>query len=131
MNNLSTAFRRALSNYANFHGRASRATFWWWVLAVFLVLLVTRIVDGALIAPMLGFGAFEPSAGQPLSVLVSLGLLLPNVAIGARRLHDIGRTAWWLLIAFIPLIGTLVLIYFYIQPSESGLNQFGEPDTFP
>ena len=131
MNNLSTAFRRALSNYANFHGRASRATFWWWVLAVFLVLLVTRIVDGALIAPMLGFGAFEPSAGQPLSVLVSLGLLLPNVAIGARRLHDIGRTAWWLLIGFIPLIGTLVLIYFYIQPSESGLNQFGEPDTFP
>nr|WP_321249876.1 DUF805 domain-containing protein [uncultured Ruegeria sp.] len=131
MNNLSTAFRRALSNYANFHGRASRATFWWWVLAVFLVFLVTRIVDGALIAPMLGFGAFEPSAGQPLSVLVSLGLLLPNVAIGARRLHDIGRTAWWLLIGFIPLIGTVVLIYFYIQPSESGLNQFGEPDTFP
>ncbi|WP_282119815.1 DUF805 domain-containing protein [Ruegeria atlantica] len=131
MNNLTTAFRRALSNYAKFNGRSSRPTFWWWVLAVLLVLLVTRIIDGALIAPMLGFGVFEPNAGQPLSVLVSLGLLLPNLAIGARRLHDIGRTGWWLLIGLIPIIGTLVLLYFYIQPSESGSNQFGEPDVFP
>ena len=131
MNNLSAAFQRALSNYGNFNGRASRSAFWWWVLAVILVLLVTRIIDGALIAPVLRFGAFEPNAGQPLSVLVSLGLLLPNLAVGARRLHDIGRTGWWLLIGLVPLIGTLVLIYFYIQPSESGANQFGEPDVFP
>ncbi len=127
MEKMILAVRTALSKYATFTGRASRPEFWWWVLAVFLILIVTQIIDGAIIAPILGFSAFQPEGGQPLSVLVSLGLILPNIAVGVRRLHDTGRSGWWILIGLIPVIGTLVLIYFYVQPSEEGANDYGSP----
>ncbi len=127
MEKMILAVRTALSKYATFTGRASRPEFWWWVLAVFLILIVTQLIDGAIIAPILGFSAFQPEGGQPLSVLVSLGLILPNIAVGVRRLHDTGRSGWWILIGLIPVIGTLVLIYFYVQPSEEGANDYGVP----
>jgi uncharacterized membrane protein YhaH (DUF805 family) len=62
--------------------------------------------------------------------LVTLALLLPGVGVGARRLHDIGRNAWWLLIGLIPLIGALVLIYWFVQPSGAS-NQYGEAAAAP
>jgi len=60
-----------------------------------------------------------------LGFIASLALLLPGLAVGARRLHDIDRTGWWLLIGFIPLIGLIVLIYFFIQRGTDGPNRFG------
>lgn len=128
---MQNAVRRVLSKYATFDGRASRPEFWWWTLAVFLLIVVTQFIDGALIAPMLGSPAFGEDAGQPLSVLVSLGLLLPNIAAGVRRLHDINKRGWWILIGLIPLLGFLVLLYFYVQPSDAGRNGYGEPDPLP
>lgn len=128
MESLQTAARTVLSKYATFTGRASRSEFWWWVLAVFLVLLVTQLIDGLIIGPLLGLG--PASESEPLSFLVSLGLLLPNIAVGVRRMHDIGRTGWWLLIAFIPIIGFFVLLYFYVQPSQPDANQYGPPEPF-
>lgn len=125
MEQMSHAVRTVLSKYATFQGRAPRSEFWWWVLAIFLLLLVTRLIDGALVAPSLGFSAFAPEAGQPLSFLVALGVIVPNIAVGVRRLHDTGRSGWWILIGLIPLIGTLILLYFYIQPSEQGDNAYG------
>ncbi|MGI9370269.1 MAG: DUF805 domain-containing protein [Ruegeria sp.] len=127
MDKMISAVRSVLSKYATFSGRASRPEFWWWVLAVFLILIATSLIDGALIAPILGFSAFQPEAGQPLSVLVSLGIILPNIAVGVRRLHDTGKSGWWILIGLVPIIGTLVLIYFYVQPSEQAANAYGSP----
>jgi len=120
-----TAAKTVLSKYATFSGRATRSEFWWWVLCAFIILSLTQVIDGALIAPMLGFEAFEENAGQPLSFLFALGLIFPNIAVGARRLHDIGKSGWWLLIGLIPVLGTLVLIYFYVQPSAPETNEFG------
>lgn len=129
MNSLKLAARSVLSKYATFSGRASRSEFWLWVLFTLILMAITRLVDATVVGPMLGFGSFQPEAGQPLSLLVSLALLLPSVAVAARRLHDIGYSAWWLLIGFIPIIGVLVLIYFYVQPSEE-TNSFGSPEPF-
>ncbi len=99
---ISTGFKK----YADFSGRASRSEFWWWIL--FVVLL--NAVAGFL--------------GDILSILVGLALLLPNIAITARRLHDTDKSGWWQLIALIPLIGWLILIYFCVQgPVEP--NRFG------
>ena len=123
MENIKTAVNTVLSKYATFTGRASRSEFWWWILAVFLTLIVFGIVDAIL------FGT-GPEAGQPISALVSLGLLLPNIAVGARRMHDIGKSGWWLLIGLIPVIGFFVLLYFYVQPSEPETNQYGAPEPF-
>lgn len=117
--------RTALSGYADFDGRATRPEFWWWTLFVFILSLVLQIVDGAVIAPLLGFSAFAPEAGNPLSAVAALALLLPSLAVGVRRLRDIGRSGWWLLIALVPIIGLLVLIHWHVQPSEDGAKRFG------
>lgn len=75
-------------------------------------------------AQLLGTEAFAKGAGQPLSLILSLGILLPAIAVAARRLHDIGKSASWLLLALIPLAGSLILIWFYTRPSD-GDNIYG------
>ena len=129
MNPMFLAVRTVLSKYATFSGRATRPEYWWWVLAGALMMAVMQIIDGALVAPMLGFEAFQDEAGQPLSLIFSLVLILPSIAVGVRRLHDTDRTGWWLLLGLIPLIGTLVLLYFYVQPSDDD-NQYGPKVPF-
>lgn len=125
------AVRRVLSKYATFSGRASRPEFWWWMLAAFVVIALAGVLDRAVMAPLLGFSAADENAGQPLTTILSLVLLLPNISVAVRRLHDGNRTGWWLLIALVPILGALVLVYFYIQPSDTGRNGFGDPDPLP
>lgn len=111
------AVRTCLGKYAVFSGRAARPELWWWALAVFLAGLVLNVVDYLL------FG----SKSQPLSSLFSLLVLLPNLAVGARRLHDVDRSAWWLLIGLVPLVGVIVLLVFFVQDGSVGPNRYG-PD---
>ncbi|PWE55953.1 DUF805 domain-containing protein [Metarhizobium album] len=108
------AVSSALSKYVVFSGRASRSEYWWFVLFNIIVSIVAAGVDAAL-------------GIQAVGALVSLALLLPGIAVGVRRLHDIDKSGWWLLIAFVPLIGFIVLIYFFVQPSQPGDNRFGPP----
>ena len=129
MDKMIAASRSVLSNYATFSGRASRPELWWWFLSVLIILILTELIDAYLIVPFLGLeNAVDADRTRPLSWIVSLALILPNLAVGARRLHDIGKSAWWLLVGLIPLIGTLVLIYFYLQPSDTGRNAYGPPN---
>lgn len=114
------AMQTVFSKYATFSGQAARPEFWWWTLFVFLVLIVTRIIDYAVVMPMLGADALQRQDGQPLSMIVLLALLLPSLAVAVRRLHDTGRSGWWLLIGLIPIVGNLVLLWFYIQPGKAG-----------
>lgn len=115
------AVRACLSRYVTFRGRARRSEFWWFALFVSAGGLVLNLVDFVLFD---GFAILSP--------LFSLAMLLPNLAVGVRRLHDIGRTGWWMLIALVPLIGTLVLIFFWVQDSEAGANRHGpSPKALP
>jgi uncharacterized membrane protein YhaH (DUF805 family) len=123
--NMVEAVKHVLGNYANFTGRAARPEFWWWVLALILLQIVTSIIDGALIAPMLGSESFDPDAGQPLSLLVALALLIPSIAVSVRRLHDLDRSGWWYLLGLVPIIGPLVLLFWYVQAGTAGDNRFG------
>ena len=106
------AVRSALKNWNNFHGRARRSEFWWWYLASILISIAAGFLDG-----LLG-GSFI------IVAVVSLGLIVPSLAMFFRRLHDTGRSAWWMLIGFVPLIG-LILLYFYILDSDAGDNAYG------
>jgi len=87
------------NHYADFSGKAGRPEFWFFNLFVFVICLVLKFV------PIVGW-------------LVSLALLVPSIAIDARRLHDIGRSAWWLLLYFVPVLGWLVLLVFFLLPSK-------------
>ncbi|MBV0910904.1 DUF805 domain-containing protein [Anianabacter salinae] len=111
-----TAVSTVFSKYATFEGRASRSEYWWFALFGLVASLGLSFVDSW----VLGMQSV-----QPLSSLFSLAILLPSLAVGARRLHDIGRSGWWLLILLVPLIGFLVLLYFFVQRSEGRSNIHG------
>ena len=104
------AVRSGLTKYAVFTGRAGRPEFWYFALFGILVSIVTNILDN-----VVGMMLFSP--------LASLGLLLPNLGVSVRRLHDIGKSWKWILLIFIPVLGWIYLIYLYIQPS-GGPNEF-------
>lgn len=108
------AVRTCLSKYASATGRARRSEYWWFALFGFLVGLAAAVLDG-----VLGTGF--------LYILSTLALLLPSITVGIRRLHDTDRSGWWLLIGLIPLIGTVILIVFFVMEGTRGPNQHG-PD---
>ena len=110
------AIRDGFSKYVTFSGRSSRSAYWWWYLFGILVLVGVLAVDYAV------------GAGGILYVLAALALLLPNLAVLVRRLHDAGHSGWWLLIGLLPLVGAIVLLVFTLQGSEPP-NQWGNgPD---
>ena len=104
--------------YADFNGRSGRAEYWWFFLFQILVSVVLN-----LLGTVAGIFAI-------IAALVSLALLIPGIAVGIRRMHDIGKSGWWLLIAFVPIIGFLVLIYFFVQEGEPKPNDWG-PEPAP
>ena len=112
--NVMDAVKSVYSNYVGFQGRARRSEYWWWYLFYIIAYIIVVMVDQAV------FG--EPSI---LSGLFVLANILPALAVGVRRLHDTGRSGWWLLIALIPLVGVIVLIIFYVQDSQPGVNKYG------
>ena len=114
------AVRTVFGKYVDFSGRARRAEYWWFTLFAIVVGLVLGIVDSVLFQRAMG------SIGI-LSALWNLALLLPSLAVSVRRLHDGNRSGWWLLIVLIPLIGALVVIYWFVQRGTVGPNDFG-PD---
>ena len=124
------SFGRAISicfrKFCDFSGRASRSEFWWWTLFTTILRVVVAGVLGALATAA---GA-NPDSIQPIanlgSNIVNLAMLLPSLAVAARRLHDTDRSAWWLLLMFVPLIGWIVLLIFYVTPSKPGPNRFGK-----
>lgn len=115
--NFIDAIKSGFVNYVNFSGRALRSEFWYWVLFCFILGITTAILDMAI---------FPGNQISPLNSIASLITLLPSLAVGARRLHDIDRTGWWQLIAF-TIIGAILLIYWYCQPGQPGDNRFGGP----
>ena len=114
------------NRYAKFDGRATRSEYWYFILFYFILALIVSLVDILVINPMLGLTPEQAQQGGILQIIVGLGLLIPTLALTIRRLHDIGRSGWWFLIALIPIIGALVLIYFYVQDSQAGSNLYGE-----
>lgn len=112
------AVKTVLGNYANFKDRSRRSEYWWWALAVFILNIIVSFVGGAI------------GMAELLSGIVSLALIVPNIAVGIRRFHDIGKSGWWLLLVLIPFLGWIALIYFFVQPSQ-GPNQYGEGPLQP
>jgi uncharacterized membrane protein YhaH (DUF805 family) len=112
---ISSCFR----NYAIFAGRAVRSEFWYWYLFVGIVLIVFDGIDQWLY-PGVSMGPFSF-----VNMAAGLALILPSLAVSARRLHDIDRTGWWILIGA-TVVGTIVLIYWACLPGTPGPNRFGE-----
>ena len=114
------AFPLYLKNYAKFTGRSSRGAYWWLTLVFILISFGIAIID------MFVFSSVTASLGGngPISIIFSLATFIPSLAIGIRRLHDVGRSGWWTLLIF-TIVGILVLLYWYVQPGQRKENAFG------
>ena len=104
-------------NYATSGGRASRSEYWYWTLFSTLVYAVSAAADYA-IFPAIGWG--------PVGTVTGIALFLPGLAVSIRRLHDIDRSGYWVLIS-LTIIGILLLVYWACVRGTDGDNDFG-PD---
>lgn len=113
----SEAIRACFQSYATFSGRARRAEYWWWTLFATLIGAVAMIIDARAFPTYTELG--------PVSTLVSLALLLPGLSVTVRRLHDLGRSGWWILIGLVPVVGFLILIYWMTKRGDPAENAHG------
>ncbi|WP_217235351.1 DUF805 domain-containing protein [Streptomyces sp. AC555_RSS877] len=105
-------FIEALKKYAVFSGRARRKEYWMYTLFVAIIYIVLAILAAVTKQPL-------------IAVVFYLAILLPSLAVTVRRLHDTGRTGWWVLIGLVPLVGAIVMLVFLCSEGESGANKFG------
>ena len=104
------------ARYFDFQGRSTRKEYWLFFLFWIMGYLVTRSIDVA------NNPELRTGPAGPLFVLLTI---IPLYSVSIRRLHDIDRTGWWILISFIPLIGNIVLIVFHCKSGTEGINRFG------
>ena len=107
-------------NYANFKGRARRNEFWMFTLVSVVISIATSVIDGIMFKDV---GA--------VNGLYSLAILVPSIAVGARRLHDTGRSGWWQLLWILIIIGWIPLIFFLATDSDIGDNDYGPSEKYP
>jgi len=112
------------SNLTNFEGRAPRSQFWWWMLFLWLISLVVNIFTGGLGSLM---GRNEFSFLSLVGWIIGIVVVLATVAVGARRLHDTGKSGWLQLLWILPCIGPIILIIFWAPAGNPGDNQYGPP----
>ncbi|GAA5524406.1 inner membrane protein YhaH [Microbulbifer aestuariivivens] len=110
---------KVLQNYFNFRGRAPRREYWFFVLFNLLFALALSVID-----TVTGLYSAEYGIGY-LGGIYALFVLLPSLAVTVRRLHDTGRSGWWILVSLIPLLGYLILLAFMVFGSEASTNRFG------
>jgi len=104
------------NKYAQFDGRATRSEYWYFTLFSTIAYIIGMVIDG-LLSGLTG--------GMPIiGLLLLLGLIVPTIAVGVRRLHDIGKSGWWYLLAIVPLV-SLVLLVFFVMDSKDD-NEYGE-----
>jgi len=119
-------YLKVLKQYADFNGRARRTEFWMFVLFNFLASIVLNLVDVLIgTANFASTGTGFAMTGGLLSSIYALAVLIPSLAVGARRLHDTGRSGWWQLLALIPIVGIIILIVWWASEGTPGANEYG------
>ncbi len=106
------AVNMALNKYCDFNGRASRSEYWWFALFCFIVGAIAGVIGGIINITL-------------LPTICVLALLLPSLGLGVRRLHDIDKSGWWIFLQLIPVVGTIILIIWFVKESQPVPNQYG------
>ena len=106
----------AIKNYVNFKGRSRRKAYWMWTLMNLIIVTIVLVLD----IVIFGLGSVFP-----LTLVYGLFVLLPDLAVTIRRLHDVGKSGWWYLIQLVPLVGSIWLLVLLVTDSNPGENQYG------
>jgi uncharacterized membrane protein YhaH (DUF805 family) len=107
------AVRLGFANYVNFSDRACRSEFWYWILFVIIGSLACSAIDRWIVGPPF------------IRTIFFLATFLPNLSVSVRRLHDLDRSGWWILLDLIPLVGWIILFIWYCTKGKDGPNRFG------
>lgn len=114
-------FTLALRRYAVFSGRSQRAEFWFFMLLSTLIQVALMVLDDAM-----GWVFHVDGIENGVSSTIALmALLLPTLSVGARRLHDIGKSGWWQLLILLPVVGFIILLFFWVRDGQAGQNAHG------
>lgn len=113
-------YLKVLKQYLDFSGRARRKEYWMFFLFNFIFALVALILDN-----VLGISS-EDSVNGPIYTLYTIAMFIPGLAVGIRRLHDVGKSGWTFLIILIPIIGAIWLLALFCNDSEQGTNKWGQ-----
>ena len=113
-------YLKCLKQYADFRGRARRKEYWMFTLFNIIFAIVAMLIDNVVgtASPELGYGVFY--------ILYVLAMFIPGLAVSVRRLHDVGKSGWMILIALIPLIGVIWLLVLMVTDSNPGENEYGQ-----
>jgi uncharacterized membrane protein YhaH (DUF805 family) len=120
-------YMEVLRKYAQFDGRARRKEYWMFTLVNLLVSFAIALV-GAMIGGMIARGSDNPSIVMMFVApawLYCLVMIIPSLSVAVRRLHDTGRSGWWILIGLVPFVGGIILLVFYCLDSQPGPNEYG------
>ena len=111
---------KVINSYSDFNGRSRRKEYWMFTLWNILFALLAALLDYSfgIVYPLVGYG--------PLSIAYALFVLVPGIAVTLRRLHDIGKSGWMYLVAFIPIVGWIWLLILLIKEGDQGNNAYGE-----
>lgn len=112
-------YLEALKKYAVFSGRSRRKEYWYFFLVNLIITFILLIID-----MVTGTYSFQSGLGF-LGSIYSVLVLIPNISVSVRRLHDTARSGWWVLVGLIPIIGAIILFVFMVQDSTPGDNRFG------
>ncbi len=130
--NLISAYTEMFKNYAKFEGRSRRSEYWYAVLANWIIVMVVYMILFIPIMSDIATNGEPTGVSLTLSIVVGLVLmvyafasLVPSLALGVRRLHDIGKSGWYMLMGLIPYVGSIILIVFMATDSQKGPNQYG------
>ncbi len=113
-------YLKVIKQYADFSGRARRKEYWMFVLFNMIFAIVAMILDNVLGIAIDGLGY------GPLYGIYALAVIIPGLAVGVRRLHDVGKSGWMILVALIPLIGSIWLLVLFVTDGEQGENEYGQ-----
>lgn len=117
----------AYGRYFQFHGRADRGEYWWFIVTFLLLALLATLIDEFVFGG--AFDQFGDVAGIALPVVI-LASLVPSIAVTVRRLHDLERSGWWCLLGLVPLIGQLIVFIWMVSPGTPGPNRYGKEPRY-
>jgi uncharacterized membrane protein YhaH (DUF805 family) len=112
-------YLQVLKKYADFDGRARRKEYWMFALFNMIFLLVAALIDNVAGTTMgiLPYGLFY--------IIYALAVIIPGLAVGVRRLHDVGKSGWMMLVALIPIVGGIWLLVLFVTDGTTGQNAYG------
>ena len=124
--NMIDAVRSVLGKYAHFNGRSRRSEYWWFYLALFILMIFSEIISESS-----GSGSFVGGIISIVSGLAIIGSIIPLLAVQVRRLHDINKSGWNVLWGLLPVVGPILLIVWLCRRGTDGDNRFGPDPLAP